>query len=406
MFGRVAKNTVYQVMAKAISVIFTLLVTILLTGYLGKEGYGQYTYVLTAVMLLGNLADWGTSMIGIRELAKSDRRADFLSDILGLRLALAGLVGGGVLILWRAGGSSLLSWIALLVFLTSTRSSLALIFQARLQTKWLIPAEVTIGFLSLILIYFLTQNEGGLTTVFFAIAIANGSAVAINYVLASRQVKISFHFNWAKWRVLLSEAAPMGLILLTFTVVNKIDTLILSYLQGSAAVGIYGLSYRVYDVLVLGAAYVMNGVMPLLAQTNQNNQDKEKTRLLVKKTFWLLLALSGAIVLTVLPAASIIIKILTQSRFTEFTEAVGILRILTLAAFLAYFNHLTGYTLVALGRQRQYVLVPLVALGVNILLNFYFIPRYSFWAAAWITVATETLVLIITANYLYRVLKR
>ncbi|MFH1840746.1 MAG: flippase [Candidatus Shapirobacteria bacterium] len=405
MFGRVAKNTIYQGLAKATSVVFTLLITILLTGYLGKEGYGRYVYVLTAAMLLGNLTDWGTATIGVRELAKSKKPVELFGEILGLRLGLSLIVGGGVVAGWGLGGSSFLPWMAILAFLTATRNSLGLVFQARLQTNWLIPAEAASGLVSLGLIYFFVRHQGNLVTILAATAGAGGVAVLVNYFLARRQINFSWRFNWLKWRVLLNEAAPMGLILLTFTAVNKIDTLILAHLQGSAAVGVYGLSYRVYDVLVLAAAYVMNGVMPLIAR-NRGNPDNKTTRLLVKKTFWALLILGGIMVLVVLPTAPLIVKILTQKRFLEFSPAVGILRVLTLAAFLAYFNHLTGYTLVALGRQRQYLRVPLMALAVNILLNFYFIPRYSFWAAAWITVMTESLTLLISAGYLYRVLKK
>ena len=71
MLRKVAGNTFWQVAAKGVSVLFTLLATILLTSYLGKEGYGRYMYVMTMAVLLGNLADWGTGLIGVRELAKA-----------------------------------------------------------------------------------------------------------------------------------------------------------------------------------------------------------------------------------------------------------------------------------------------------------------------------------------------
>jgi len=81
---------------------------------------------------------------------------------------------------------------------------------------------------------------------------------------------------------------------------------------------------------------------------------------------------------------------------------VLVLRILVFATFIAYFNHLTGYSLIALGKQKVSLIVAIIALVWNVSLNLIFIPRYSYLAAAAITIATEGLVLILTSVYLAR----
>ncbi len=73
-----------------------------------------------------------------------------------------------------------------------------------------------------------------------------------------------------------------------------------------------------------------------------------------------------------------------------------------LATFIAYLNHLTGYTLAALGLQRFSLKVALAALAFNLVFNFFFIPYYSYFASAIITVLTEALVSIVSITYLYR----
>jgi len=82
-----------------------------------------------------------------------------------------------------------------------------------------------------------------------------------------------------------------------------------------------------------------------------------------------------------------------------------VLRILSLAIFLSYFNHLTGYTIVALGRQRLYFSVAISALVFNVLVNLLVIPRFSYYGAATVTVLTEALVLFITSFFTFRLLK-
>ena len=103
MFKRIAGNTLWQIVAKAISVGFGLWITILLTSYLGKRGYGQYMYVITLAVLFGNLADWGTTMIGVRELAKTEEQEELLGQILGLRFGLAILASGILMLVSRLG---------------------------------------------------------------------------------------------------------------------------------------------------------------------------------------------------------------------------------------------------------------------------------------------------------------
>jgi O-antigen/teichoic acid export membrane protein len=349
-------------------------------------------YVITLAVLFGNLADWGTTMIGVRELAKTEEQEELLGQILGLRFGLAILASGILMLVSRLG--------AVIVFLTAVRSSLALIFQARLKTFWLVPAEIVSGALNLGLTAFFIQRQEGLTAILGAVIAATLAAGLTNGFLATRKIKIKVQFNWVKWQVLFTEAVPMGAILLLFTAVNKIDTLILALLKGNSAVGIYALTYRVYDVVILAAAYLMSSVLPLLVQEYISGRGRSKVRELLKR----IAAGMGLLVLVML-AAPLIIWVLTQKRFEEFGEAVGVLRILTLAAGVAYFNHLTGYTLVALGEQKRYLKVPILALIFNVGLNFLLIPRWSYFAAAWVTVATEGLALILSTRCLYEALK-
>ena len=73
--------------------------------------------------------------------------------------------------------------------------------------------------------------------------------------------------------------------------------------------------------------------------------------------------------------------------------------------FISYFNHLTGYTIVALGKQRPYFWVAGGALVFNVALNLLVIPRFSYFGAAWVTVLSEGLVLMITTFFIFRILK-
>jgi O-antigen/teichoic acid export membrane protein len=405
---KVAFNTVVQIASKIITVGFTLLTTILLTGYLGKEGYGDYIYILSLAIIFGSLADWGTLTIGVREVAKVKKNpGQLLANIFFLRLILAILAAILLIIVSlvlpiQVRDPMLVRRViriaGLLVFLVTIKASFSLVFQSKLAMQKTALSDILASGLTFLFSWYVIQRGLSLGPLIWSIIWATLLATLLAGVMALRTVSYHWRFDSKIMRRLLAESLPMGAILMMFTIDNKIDTVMLGAIKGSAAVGIYGLSSRVYDVLILGAAFLMNSMLPVLSQLTRS----PKLKAVYQKTFQVMFCFSLLVVVSLLSFSPLIIKILTQTNFTKFIDAFGVLRVMSLALFLAYFNHLTGYTIVALGKQRTYFWIALGSLIFNVMANWIFIPRYSYWGASWVTVLTEGLVLIATTTYLYR----
>ena len=77
---------------------------------------------------------------------------------------------------------------------------------------------------------------------------------------------------------------------------------------------------------------------------------------------------------------------------SEFSAAAPALPILMGAFVVICFGYLSGNMVVVLGLQRRYLLYALFGLFFNVALNLALLPPYGFIAAAWITLATELLV--------------
>jgi O-antigen/teichoic acid export membrane protein len=264
--------------------------------------------------------------------------------------------------------------------------------------------DILASLLIFLLSWFLIKSNFNFVYLLSATVIANLIAAILLgfWVFSSHTLECSFDFSLIK--SLAKEALPMGAILILFSMVDKIDTLILGILKGNQAVGVYSLVYRVYDVLILGAAYLMNVMLPVFAQYTDLAQNKPKIQQLYQQCFRLLFFAGISLMFLTWIFAPFMVHVLTQQRFPEFLDAIPVLRLLSLAMFFSYFNHLTGYTLVAFGQQRKYLFVPVLALAFNILANFIFIPQYSYFASATITVATEIIVLFITTRFVSRLL--
>lgn len=404
---KVAFNTAIQVASKVITVSLTLLTTILLTGYLGKEGYGEYIYVITLAILFGALADWGTVTIGVREASKEkENQGLLLANIFFLRLILS-LVAAFLLFIFAFLVPSLRTAIgiaSLIVILVALKASFMIVFQSRLEMHKAALADITTSFLILLFSWSVIRQGLGLGPLIWSVVWASALAALVAAVLAIKTIKYKFSLDKKIMTKIISESLPMGAILLMFTMDNKIDTVMLGLLKGSGAVGIYGVAYRIYDVIILGAAYLMNALLPVISQFFDLNRWRGKLQKIYQEAFDVLLLMGVGIVVIVWFFAPLIIRILTQQRFGEFIDSVNILRVLSLAMLVAYFNHLTGYTIVALGKQRTYFWVALTSLVFNIIVNLIFIPRFSYWGAAWMTVLTEVLVLAITLIFVFRLI--
>ncbi|MBI4099795.1 polysaccharide biosynthesis C-terminal domain-containing protein, partial [Candidatus Microgenomates bacterium] len=195
----------------------------------------------------------------------------------------------------------------------------------------------------------------------------------------------------------LLESLPMGGILVLFTIYNRVDTVILQYFKGSAAVGLYGVAYRVFEVLVLGAAYFANSILPLISSLAKT--DRRRLGEVYRKSFVVLLVLGVTVATVNFIFAPLAIAILGGG---DFAPSVGILRLLSLALLMSYFNHLNGYTLIALGKQWYSLTIAVIALTVNLTLNWLFIPLFSYQAAAFITFVTEGLIVVLSLIFIKR----
>lgn len=400
---KVFANTLIQSVSKIFSASFTILTTIILTRYLGRENFGEYIYVITLLILFGGVADWGTLIIGVRELSKNTaKQGKILANILTLRLLLS--VFASVMLiaysLIAPGFSGLLrqsvAIASVYLVIIALRSSFDALFQSRLSMGKVAVVNVVSSATIFLFSAFCVQKGLGLVSLVSAYSIGALLGLAISFLLATRIVKVRLEFDPGIIRALLSESFVMGLILLMFTLDNKIDTIMLGIIKGNDAVGIYGLSYRIYDGIILGAAFIMNALFPIISNISPTGE-AEKIKFVFQKTFSVLFLVGLMVLLGTWLFSPLMVLILSAGKFVEFAEAVPVLRILSFALFFAYMNHLLGYTIVALGKQKKYIITPLFGLIFNISANLVFIPVYSYFGAAWVTVFTEAISFVISA---------
>lgn len=399
----IALNTLAQYLGKGVIIAVSVIVTALLTRNLGVTGYGQYVFIFSLVMFANNLADWGSTFIATREAARhtTDQSSLYFTS-LATRFAASLVFFLLFLLVARLFPELRLAYLsafaaAFLIPLTSLKMSLQVVFQSQFQLWRLSLIDTLSSLFFLFFLLTLTQTFN-VPQIFLFLNLAALAALTVGLFLARRYFTLPLRFDLHFAHRLVRQSLTMGLLLTIFSIYNRLDVFLLERLQGLRAVGIYGLSYKVFENLLVGAAFLANATFPLLSSRSRNLP-------LFKQAFekylatLLVLGLSAALLAYIF--APFIIRIIGGP---DFAPAAASLRLLSLALIGAFLAHATGYALVALDQQTLSVKIALVALVFNLSANLIFIPRYSYLASAAITGLTELIIFLLEIFFLTRLL--
>jgi len=393
-FKKIIYNTFAQTFSRAIVLLISLLTTSVLTRKLGVDGWGNYVFLTSFILLLVSVSDWGTQIIGVREISQAKSKlikSQIIASVFRLRffLALVCFVVGALAILGLPVFNSLLlpSLVGLLVvLLLSFDTNFEIVFQALLRMD--LKGILDIGYSLLLLGFslFALLSGWGLLGVIGSWFAARLVIVFAGWALASRLEILTGKSKKEYVFKIFKESLPTGALLLMFTAYDRgVDTFFLKYFWGEAEVGYYGLSYKIYGNLVIPAYFLANSLLPILSK-----KDSQFSGLFKKG---LVLAGLGSIllVLTAYFFAPLVVGLLGGN---QFAASGPLLRILVFSIPFAYLNHILGYSLIALGRQVTSLKIGALGLVWNLALNFIYIPQFAATAAGWITISTEGVIFI------------
>jgi len=163
-------------------------------------------------------------------------------------------------------------------------------------------------------------------------------------------------------------------------VCTQADLLLLGKFHGAAAVGLYGVPFRMLALLVTVLPISLMGLMlPQLSRAWFANDMEAYRKLVQGAVDFLSLALLPVVVATLARAEGIVVLI----GGAELEGAANILRILILAGALSFFNQLYGHILLSTQGMRRLIAPTALVCALVLLAYFLFIPAYGVWAAAW-----------------------
>ena len=397
---RVAVNTLVPFAANLAGRALAFIPAVVMARTLGPAGTGAYALVVNLWLYASIISDFGLGTWLTREVARRPEDAPALVRLsLGLRLALSSfcalaLIGvtlayallgiGGV-------GSDVVATAALLgIGLLPGAQSAAGTALFHAHERMVFPALVSL-------------LSGALTAALAAaVLLAGHGIVALGSVSLGVNLLTALVFFTAARRItpiraalvpreqlgLARETLPLMLNALLNNVFFRFDIQVLQT-QGSAVVGNYANAYKVIDAAgVIPSSFVL-ALFPQLSRRAAGAGGLLTAYALAAK-----LLVGAALALAALVA--LLAEPLTRIAWGEefLPHSARALQILVWFLPLSFFNGLTQYVLIALGRQasitRAFAVAALFNVGANLLL----VPAFGYVAAAAITIATEVVLLV------------
>lgn len=395
-----AWNTGVQLIGKAISTVLGVCVVALMMRQLQETGFGMYATANAYLQIFALILDLGLNVTLIALLGEHAGDTAYekrcVSALFTLRIISAVLVLGVLApsIVWFTSYplQIKLAVIGLLgSFLFPSINQVAIGVQQRHLSMHMNAIGEIVGRIFLLTGLVLAGIFGwNLFAIAGLISLGSLAQFAINLTSAYRHG--GFYWNWdmAFWKLALKRSWPVGVSILFNLLYFKADTLVLGWFRPQAEVGVYAAAYRVLELLISIPFMYAGILLPVLAKEWARGATESFSRLTSRSLDAMLLLIAPMIVCTMALGP----RLLSIISGPNFASSGSVVRVLIIAVAAIFLNTVLSHAIVALDAQRRmipaYAAVALLAVAGYVIL----IPSYGMWAAAWITVGSETAILV------------
>ncbi len=405
---RIIKNISALALGEVITRILSLILIIYIARFLGDTGFGKYSFAFAFTSLFLVLVDPGINTVVIRDVAREKKMAGkYLGNIVILRSLLSliafFLIVVVVNLLDYPDETRLAVYIVgIYTIMTSFSQLTRSIFRAfeKMEYEALLNIVERIIFVSLGMVVLFMGY--GLIEVVSVFLIAGAANIILSFFLTERKFAIpGFEMDLELWKYLIKEGLPFGVAFIFVTIYIKIDTVMLSIMEGDAVVGWYNAAYQIPMAATLVSAALMESVFPVFS--NLYRSSKEALSFAYEKFFRILSIIVIPIVVGVTLLSEKIILILYGEGYKN---SIIILQILIWFIIFEFLSYLLYITLASINKQRMNTISTGICASLNIILNFILIHQYSLMGAAIAKVITYIALFIINFYFISRYLCR
>ncbi|MDY3205961.1 MAG: flippase [Arcobacter sp.] len=345
---------VINTVAKILSTVLALVNIGFITRYLGINGFGDYATVLAFFSFFGAILDLGLYSVSTREISRKNADQEkIMGNVFTLRILSSFLVVviAPILIWILPYGQNIekgILIIALNYVFSSSYMVLNGVFQKNLRMD---KVTITEFFGKVVQVFFVAMAvkfDWGFDAIMFSVLANTLFTFLIVIFLSRKYVRFSLSFDWIYWKKFFRMSFPVGISAMVTFLYFKMDTIILSILKGSEAVGIYNMAYKIIENITFFPGMMVGLILPLLSMYIFT--DKQKFTKIINETAKVFFLLVVPLVIGTLFLAEDIISIIGGE---DFIISANVLRILIVALAFIFFGNLFNSILIAANLQKK-----------------------------------------------------
>jgi len=406
-----ARNTLFSMITGGMTFVSWSVLLILLGRFLSVHDFGVLGLAMAAGAMVALIPSYGFDLLVIREIVQGGyQRGEIQGNAVSVKLILTVVALALLGIYINVSGSVEQPPVFWMIGIANIILSFSNFFTAILKSDEDFHTETLVvsvqAMSQLILVVGIAWLWGiSIIQVAALILFCNGLGLLISVWAIVRKNKahgipsrLIFNKSVA-WR-LTREAFPFAMQNFLGIVYFQADTLMIGEIMNVTSVGYYQAAMRFITGLVRVPMILINAFYPRIARgfsSGEASNDLSVSRLLVHFMVWI-----GGILsfLFFTLASPLIITLYTQ----KMAPSIPALQVLSFVLVVRFVASGYGIILTSCHRQSTQVLGAAVAAVVNISLNLIFVPRYGFMAAAWVSLFTNIVILILYAFFIKRTL--
>lgn len=406
---RIAKNSLFLLLARVVSGSVNFLILSLLARYLSKDDFGRYQFILAFVTVFQFVIDFGFSSILVREAAVSQPQASRVFGALQMTMGATSLIAFVVMVAYARLRShhphetvSITLAAAATVFFMQCNLTHA-IFRAFEKLEWEAVTVLASRGLDLLGTLLVIKTDAGVRGIFTVYLVSQ----AVHYLLSLticgvKFVRPSFGVDFNLIKSLFLAAAPLGVAQIFRRVSWQVDVMLLKAMVGLQSVALFSGAYRIVWGLMILPNTLGAALFPVLSNFAQSSPERLLRAYERALKYLIVLGLFIAVVGTL--AAEPIVRLLLGHKYVgaKFAGSVLALQIVIWAVAFIFPSSVFGYVFTALNRQKLFTVCSAVCLGINIALDVLLIPSWRHIGACVGTVTAEMALFALGAFYLAR----
>jgi len=397
----VAKNAFWLTVSLVASKIIKYSLIIYAARFLGASEYGTFNFAMSFVALFAIFSDLGINTLISREVAKEKEVKVKLPTIFTLKIAISIATFIAIAIIsflvpqtekiktaiWLIAGFTLINGISNFLYNC---------FYGKQEMQYQTITEIVEALVCTILgIYFISLNPHA-----YSLAIAYVISALSGFIVITLIFKHKFGdilkptVDKKEWQRILTMAWPLALSGIFATIYTNTDSTILGLWKLFTQVGYYNAAQKIIALAVMPAGLIATAFFPVLSRHSEN--DKPKTQKIFDYQNIILLAIA----IPMIVGGSILANgIITHIYGETYFPAVLALKILMLMAGLSYLSTSFGNILLVYNQQKNAFWAYFWGAAINVPLDIFWIAKWGFYGAAWATVVTSFLSMILLAYF-------